>query len=79
MLQPLLKTAKAISDYRLVLEYTNGECKIFDVKPYIEGPWFSELFDEKYFSQVNIIDDGYGIMWPHGQDIAPHELYELSK
>ena len=33
------------------LQYSNGEKRIFDVKPYIEGSWFGELNDDTYFKQ----------------------------
>jgi hypothetical protein len=62
-----------------MLAYENGEEKIFDATPYIRGEWFEELRDAAYFSAVRIIDDGDGISWPHGQDLAPHELYETSR
>ena len=52
--------------------------KIFDVTPYLSGSWNSLLKDEKYFKTVRIISGGAGIEWANGQDIAPHELYELS-
>lgn len=61
--------------YRLRLEYENGHINIFNVKPYIYGTWFSELGDIEYFNQVRIIDNGEGIEWPNGQNLAPHELY----
>ena len=66
------------TDKTLVLEYSNGEKKVFDVRPYIEGSWFGELNDDAYFKTVRIINNGKGIEWSNGQDIAPHELYELS-
>jgi hypothetical protein len=31
-----------------------------------------------YFKTVHIISNGNGIEWEHGQDIAPHELYDMS-
>ncbi|MBR0281116.1 MAG: DUF2442 domain-containing protein [Oscillibacter sp.] len=33
----------------------------------------------EYFRTVRLIDGGAGIAWAHGQDLAPHELYELSR
>lgn len=68
----------ANADKTLSLEYANGEKKCFDVKPYIKGSWYGELDDDIYFQTVRIIHDGRGIEWLHGQDIAPHELYEFS-
>lgn len=41
------------------------------------GGWFGGLKNPDYFSKVHLLSDGSGIEWPDGQDIAPHELYEL--
>lgn len=78
MLQPNIVSVMPMEDYRLLLTYTTGEKKIFDVKPYIYGDWYSELLDVNYFKTIHVIDGGYGIEWEHGQDIAPHELYDMS-
>lgn len=78
MLQPNILSVITLHDYRLLLTYETGEKKIFDVKPYINGEWYSELLDVHYFKTVHVIGNGYGIEWDNGQDIAPHELYELS-
>ena len=60
----------------LVLKYETDEQKIFDVLPYISGEWFGKLGDSKYFYTVRLSDNT--VQWLDGQDIAPHELYELS-
>ena len=39
---------------------------------------FGELSDETYFKTVKVIPSGTGIECLNGQNIAPHELYELS-
>ena len=78
MLQPKLVEIKAISDYKLLLFYETNESKLFDVKPYISGSWYNELLSQEYFNTVHIINNGNGIEWANGQDIAPHELYEHS-
>ena len=79
MNDPQILSISPISDYRLLLHFATGEKKIFDVKPYIKGSWFGQLKDISYFVKVKIISHGEGIAWPDGQDIAPHELYELSQ
>ena len=63
-------------DYTLLIEFDNGEKKIFDVKPYITGSWYGKLADSAFFKTVHIC--GKTVAWADGQDIAPHELYELS-
>jgi len=78
MLQPKIKLVKPVEPHSLFLEYETGEKKLFDVSPYIKGSWFSELKNKTYFKSVRIVNNGFGIEWANGQDIAPHELYENS-
>ena len=75
---PLLDV-KPLADYRLDLLFATQERKVFDVSPYIKGSWYGELKDPDYYSKVRIHPEMKDtVMWPHEQDIAPHELYELS-
>ena len=78
MLQPRLLNVEPLGSMRLKLTYETGEVKIFDVAPYATGPWYKELLEDNYFRTVRLLPGGTGIEWGHGQDIAPHELYELS-
>ena len=77
MLQPRIISIEPLPDMRLLISYETGEKKIFDVTPYATGSWYGALKDRSYFSSVRILPDGTGIEWPDGQDIAPHELYDL--
>lgn len=77
MRYPKVISVKAENNYNLVLRFENGEIKLFDVKPYIKGEWFGELKDISIFNSVRPC--GNTVEWINGQDIAPHELYELSK
>ena len=76
MLQPKIISVEAISNHMLLLVYDTKEIKLFNVKPYIKGEWYSQLQDESYFKAV--MTDGWIVEWPNGQDIAPEELYEQS-
>lgn len=78
MLQPRLTSVCPEEGYQLLLTYETGEKRRFDVSPYIIGSWYGELKDAAYFCSVTLLPGGIGIEWLHGQDIAPHELYELS-
>ncbi len=73
MLRPTAKIVVPLSDYKLKIKFDNGETRVFDVKPYIKGEWYSELADYKYFQNVSA--NGYTVEWDHGQDICPDELY----
>lgn len=79
MFQPDVTSVQHLEGGRLLLTYTTGEGREFDVKPYMDGPWYGELRYWGYFSRVSVCPDGHGVEWPHGQDVAPHELYELSR
>ena len=74
---PKILDIEIIENYKIKLSYETGEVKLFDVLPYINGTWYRELENEKYFNTIHIISNGKGIEWEHGQDIAPHELYEM--
>lgn len=63
-------------DYSVIVTFETGEIKKFNVKPYICGEWFGKLNDTAVFKTVRPC--GNTIEWADGQDIAPHELYELS-
>lgn len=78
MLQPKLTEVTPLEDLRLRLVYETGEMRIFDVAPYVQGSWFSQLADPAYFNSVRLLPNGAGIEWAQGHDIAPHELYEQS-
>ncbi len=74
-----LLDVKPMPNYRLDLLFATQERKIFDVSPYIKGSWYGELKDPAYFAKVMVHPELKDtVMWPHEQDIAPHELYELS-
>ena len=77
MLRPTAKEVIAKEDYVLDIKFDNGERKLFDVKPYIQGEWYGKLKDSAYFKAVAV--DGFTVVWPDGQDICPDELYENSK
>ena len=79
MLQPRLIAVEPVPPMTLCLHYETGEVRLFDVSPYAKGPWYGELKNDAYFRSVRVLPGGVGIEWRDGQDIAPHELYELSK
>lgn len=79
MMQPKLTRVEPVGTLKLRLTYETGEVKAFDATPYVKGPWYGELRSGAYFRMVRLLPGGTGIEWPHGQDIAPHELYENSR
>lgn len=65
-----------VDDYKLILEFDNGEKKIKDMKPYLEKGVFSKLKDEEFFKKVKI---SFGtISWDNDIDLCADSLYESS-
>jgi len=76
MKYPVVLEVVPQEDYCVLVTFETGEIKKFDVKPYICGEWYGMLNDINVFNTVRPC--GNTIEWSDGQDIAPHELYELS-
>ncbi len=64
------KIVKAIplDDYRIEILTSSGIEGVFDIKPYMGGSAFKELFDEAYFCRVKPAH--HGIIWPNEQDFS---------
>lgn len=68
---------EAKPDYKLVLEFENGERRIFDMTPYLEKRPFARLKGSPLFSKATV---AYGtVVWPGHIDIAPETLYDRSQ
>lgn len=76
MLRPKAINVKPFENYNLILDFDNGEKRLFDCMPYISGDWFSQLKDPCYFKTVHIA--GLTVEWANGQDICPDCLYNNS-
>ena len=76
MLRPKVTAVKPLDNYKLFLSFSTGEQRIFDVMPYISGEWYGKLQNPAVFNTVHVA--GHTVEWADGQDIAPHELYDLS-
>ena len=73
MLRPTAIKVKPMDNFLLDVFFDNGEEKVFDVKPYIQGTWYGELADPVYFRSV--ATNGFSVEWANGQDLCPDELY----
>ena len=67
---------EATSDYKLHLEFENGEKRVFDMSPYMEKRPFVRLKGSPLFTLAKV---EYGtVVWPGNIDIAPETLYDKS-
>nr|VFJ97271.1 MAG: Protein of unknown function (DUF2442) [Candidatus Kentron sp. H]VFJ97305.1 MAG: Protein of unknown function (DUF2442) [Candidatus Kentron sp. H]VFK02874.1 MAG: Protein of unknown function (DUF2442) [Candidatus Kentron sp. H] len=61
------------SDYRLLVTFSNGERKHFDMRPYLHYPVFRKLENPGFFALASV---DYGtVTWPGDIDIAPETLF----
>ena len=74
-MNPSVETAEPMPNYKLKVQFDNGEVKQFDVEPFLDKGIFVELKDEAYFSQVSV---AFGaVQWPNEQDFSNDTLYIL--
>jgi hypothetical protein len=71
-----VKSAEPLEDFKLLLSFSNGEKRLFDVSPYLTVGKFAELQDPSLFLTVAIKFDS--IEWANHLDIDPEFLYEKS-
>lgn len=76
MKNPRVESVLPNSDYTLTLKFTNGEIRLFDVKPYLDKGIFQELKDTRAFNSVRPFLGS--VQWQGGQDFCPDTLYEDS-
>lgn len=73
---PKVIKVKALENYRLLLDFDNGEIREFDVSPYLHGEFMGALSNVNYFNQVKVGE--ISVEWPGGQDLCPDDIYENS-
>lgn len=70
--------ATNIGNFRLLIEFENGELRIADFSDYRDRNLgnFSDLKNEEYFKSF-FVNEG-DLQWPNGWDVAPDYLYDIS-
>ena len=69
--------AKYIDGYLILIVFENGETKIVNLEPYLDGEIFAPLRDISYFKKVKVNKDIDTIVWDNGADFSPDFLYEI--
>ncbi len=76
-MNPRVSKVVPADNYKLNLDFTNGESGVYDCSDLLNFGIFKELNDKNYFKKVKVLDGT--IAWPHEQDICPDTLYLDSK
>ena len=66
-------SVQVVDETHLMIDFDNGEKKLFDVSPCMEKGIFKEFKDYGYFKQVRVSSGT--IVWPNEQDFCPDTLY----
>ena len=73
-----IKNVSGLQDYKLSVQFAEGETKIYDMKPLFEThPMFKHLLEhpEEFFC-VSVDVGGYGVIWNDDLDLSCDELWE---
>lgn len=65
------------NDYLLDITFSNGECGVLDMKPYLDFGVFKRIKDSKSFEKVTVAFDT--IEWESGADLDPEFVYAKCK
>jgi hypothetical protein len=74
---PRAKKIRSIDEFRIDVEFTNGEIRQFDVFQLMHYPIYQSIREKNIFDQV-YINSGV-VQWPNEVDISPDRLYVDSK
>jgi Protein of unknown function (DUF2442) len=72
-LLPRVRHVKAQDDFMLLVTFSDGAVKRFDVKPYLEYPAFRRLKDSALFFKAHV--DHGTVVWDDMLDLSPDSLY----
>ncbi len=73
---PAVKRVKAIEGHRLILEFDNGQCRVFNATPLLSTGRFRDVVSPEAFAKVKVVFDT--VQWENGLDLDPEYLYERS-
>jgi len=72
-MNPHVTLATPQTDHRLLLEFDNGETRLFDLTPWLDKGVFRALRDSPEFAQARVVDGS--VEWPGEIDLSYDTLY----
>ena len=75
----LVKQSRHVSGHRLLITFDDGEEKLVNLEPHLEGEVFEPLKDPDYFKRCRVNEDIDTVVWPNGADFSPDFLYEIGQ
>ena len=72
-------TVTVLPQYHLRLKFDDDSEQTISLEPYLLGPLWSALRDERAFAQVSVNPDTGTIEWPNGADLNPVILHDWAE
>ena len=72
-----VRSAKYLSDYKLLIGFDNGAARIVDLKRHLNGEIFRPLKNLAYFRRVRVDPDIETIVWDNDADFSPDFLFAI--
>ena len=72
-----VKSVLVRDNIHVEIEFSTGERRMFDARPYLEKGVFQRLKDPQLFRQAFVAFDT--VCWPGNLDIAQETLYDKSR
>jgi hypothetical protein len=73
---PKIVSAEAIDNSTLMVEFSNGDRKQYNISKLLEKPMFSPLKNSGFFRSFQVDASGYGIAWNDEIDLSEYELWQ---
>ena len=72
-MNPYVKRVRPLDDYQLEVMFENGECRVFDAKPYLQRGVFVRLQNRVIFQAARVVAGS--VEWPGELDLSYDTLY----
>jgi hypothetical protein len=76
MKYPTIQDAITLNNHTLLVTFTNGIKKTYDITPLLSLDMFEPLKNYGFFKNVQVDIGGYGLFWNSDIDISESELWE---
>ncbi len=76
-MNPFVKAITPLPDYRLLVEFENGERRVFDLTAYLDKGVFTQLRDPARFRLARVVAGS--IEWPGEIDLSYDTIYLRSQ
>lgn len=67
---------RRVAPFTLEVRFADGESRLIDFAPILEGELYGPLRDEALFDQVELDPEAATLVWPNGADFDPATLHE---